>query len=125
MSSTNHGHTWQLTSSCQPVLKTSGLTTCMTLSLVFERGRELNKDEESTRRKRTMMSQVTLIVPYISIYLGFPRREPADPRTYSSHLGFVSRKERKGKEKMGCQAKLSYCFLFSHHPSLPFLHTQP
>lgn len=65
----HHDVVWPLTSSClaQNVMIPSlpGLT----LPLVFQRARQLNKDEKFTRGEKRVMSQVMLTVQYVLVFL--------------------------------------------------------
>lgn len=83
------------------------------------------KNPQEERKNRDEPSDINCsIYLYISRSSPRHRKEPADPRTYSSHLGFVSRKEREGKEKMGCQQGYLIAFSVLNAP-LPLLSSSP
>lgn len=104
----HHGLAWQLTSSCpaQAQNLSPDKLEIMTLSLVFERARELNKGEKFTRQgKKRVTSQVMLIVLYVLVFLMAQRaqKRPSWSRASVSHLGVFFSPQRWRQEKMGWQ----------------------
>lgn len=63
------GLTWPLTSSCPAQNVMIPSLTGLTLPLVFQRARQLNKDEKFTRGEKRVMSQVMLTVQYVLVFL--------------------------------------------------------
>lgn len=114
----HHDVVWPLTSSClaQNVMIPSlpGLT----LPLVFQRARQLNKDEKFTRGEKRVMSQVMLTVQYVLVFLVAQRVQ--EWPSWEKGLCFVPWGFSPIKMKTwenGLTAKLPYHSLFT--PLLP------
>lgn len=119
----HHGFAWQLTSSCPAQAQNLSPVKLeiMTLSLVFERARELNKGEKFRRQgKKRVTSQVMLIVLYVLVFLMAQRaqKRPSWSRASVSQLGVFFPTEMKTGEN-GLAAKLPYRSLFTPLPFLP------
>lgn len=73
------------------------------------------------------MSQVTLIVPYISIYLDLPHGTEGNQQIQGPilhTLGLFPERKGEGKEKMGCQQGYLIAFSVLNAP-LPLLSSSP